>query len=201
MTVAAPSLVPLFRSELQFRVLGFLASSSDREASVSELAEVADSSYAATWAEVDRLLTLGTLKARRVGRSKLVSLSDEPTYSRALRQLLLHTYGPLPHLLEELQPLQQVADAFVYGSWARRYAGDDGPQPRDVDVLVLIEPGTDPVEVYQACARVTDATGETINPTVLTVEEWERDDSAFASNLRDQPRIGILGDSYGKVRS
>lgn len=200
MAAKGPSLAPLFRSDLQFRVLGFLASGSGGEASVSELAEIADSSYGATWAEVDRLLTLGTLTARRVGRSKLVRFSDEPSYSQPLRQLLLHTYGPLPRLRSELEDLDQVEDAFVYGSWAQRYAGQDGPPPQDVDLLVLIKPGTDPVPVYQACARVTDITGETINPTVLTDEEWDREDSAFAANLREQSRVGVLGDGYGKVR-
>lgn len=103
-------------------------------------------------------------------------------------------------LRSELEDLDQVEDAFVYGSWAQRYAGQDGPQPRDVDVLVLVRPDTDPVPVYQACARVTDLTGETINPTVLTAEEWDREDSAFSSNLREQSRVGVLGDGYGKVR-
>lgn len=201
MAVKAPSLAPLFRSDLQFRLLGFLAVGSGQEASVSELAEVADSSYAATWAEVERLLALGALEERRVGRSKLVRLSEDPTYSGPLRQLLLHTYGPLPHLRAELEALDQVADAFVYGSWARRYAGEDGPPPRDVDVLILVSPEADAMPIYKACTRVTDSTGETVNPTVLTVEECGREDSAFAVDVREQAKVGILGSDYGKVRS
>lgn len=201
MATRTPTLAPLFRSDLQFRLLGYLASGVEQEASVSDLATAVDASYGATWAEVQRLLDLGVLEERRVGRSKLVRFSNDPSYAQPLRQLLLHTYGPLPLLRDHLEPLEQVRDAVIYGSWARRYVGELGRPPRDVDVLVLIAPAADPVPVYQACSRVTDATGQTVNPTVLSADAWERDDTAFATSVKQQPRIGILGDDFGRVRS
>jgi hypothetical protein len=197
--VSTPTLAPLFRSDLQFRLLGYLAAVDGREATVTELASAIDASYGATWAEVDRLLEFGALEDRRVGRSKLVRLADGPSYMVPLRQLLRQTYGPLPLLHDELGKMDGVIDAFVYGSWARRYAGEPGQGPADVDALVIVSPEADPHRVHRACSRVADKTGATVNATVLTADEWARDESAFAANVRGGSRIGILGENYGKV--
>jgi predicted nucleotidyltransferase len=191
------ALAPIFRSDLQFRLLGYLASG--RETSIRELSTAIDASYGATWAEVERLLELGTLEERRVGRSKLVRLAEGPSYMEPLRRLLLQTYGPLPFLRDELQMIEDVTEAFVYGSWARRYEGEIGPPPADVDVFVVMAPSSDPHPVYGACSRVTERTEQTVNATVLTATEWEGGDSAFVETVRAGPRVGVLGDEYGKV--
>jgi hypothetical protein len=38
---------------------------------------------------------------------------------------------------EEFADLRGVERLFILGSWAARYAGDSGHEPRDVDVLVV----------------------------------------------------------------
>lgn len=200
MAVRAPALAPLFRSDLQFRLLGYLAVGEHRDTTITDIAKAIDASYAAVWAEVDRLTKLGVLTQRTVGRSKVVQFSDHAPHVEPLRSILLMSYGPLPLLRERLQEVQAVREAFVYGSWARRYAGEPGPAPRDVDVLVLVEPGADAGEVHRACSRVGDETNQTINATVLTADEWESDPSSFARDVRQQPLVGVLGDAYGKVR-
>jgi predicted nucleotidyltransferase len=197
--VSTPTLAPLFRSDLQFRLLGYLAAADGREATVTELSLAIDASYGATWAEVDRLLELGVLEERRVGRSKLVRLAEGPPYVVPLRQLLRQTYGPLPLLRDELQEIEGVVDAFVYGSWARRYAGEVAPAPGDVDVLVVVSAGADPHDVYSACSRVSDQTGQVVNATVLTADEWASEESAFGQSVRDGVRVGILGQAYGTI--
>lgn len=47
------------------------------------------------------------------------------------------TYGPLPVMTEALAAEARVERAFIYGSWAARHAGEPGPVPDDVDVLVV----------------------------------------------------------------
>jgi hypothetical protein len=90
-------------------------------------------------------------------------------------------------------------DASVYGSWARRYAGEVGPAPGDVDVLVVISAPSDPRPVYRAGARGSERTGQPVNATVLTADDWEHGESAFVRTVRDGPRVGLLGDEFGKV--
>jgi len=198
-SVRAPALAPIFRSDLQFRMLGYLAVGEDRQATVTDIAKAIGASYAAVWAEIDRLVKAGVLTQLRIGRSKVVRLSESSPYIEPLRKLLLMSYGPLPLLRERLESVEIVRDAFIYGSWARRYAGEQGPPPRDVDVLAIVDAGAAAAVVYQACGMAGDESGRTVNATVLTSGEWESDRSSFASSVRQQPRVGILGDDFGKV--
>ncbi len=49
----------------------------------------------------------------------------------------MHTVGLLGRLGDRLSEIDGVEEAFVFGSWAARDAGEPGPAPRDIDVLVL----------------------------------------------------------------
>ena len=51
--------------------------------------------------------------------------------------LLALTYGPAAILPELLARVDGVREAYIYGSWAARYRGEPGTEPRDVDVLVV----------------------------------------------------------------
>lgn len=193
------ALTPLFRSDTQFKVLGELAGSPTREWSIQELASKVGAPYATVWREVNRLRDLGVVAERRAGSAVQIRFDDSVPYAAPLRQLLAQSYGPLPELADQLREVTGIADAYIYGSWARRYAGHRGPAPRDVDVLVLVHPDADPLPVYQACARASERTGTTVNATVLTVNDWGQDSSSFAEEVRTSPQVGLLDDSYGKV--
>lgn len=43
--------------------------------------------------------------------------------------------------MEELAGLGGIRSAYLFGSWAARYAGEEGRPPADVDLLVIGEPG------------------------------------------------------------
>lgn len=55
-----------------------------------------------------------------------------------LQSLLLKTVGPKWVLEEELAGLPGVREAMIYGSWARRYAGEARPFPADIDLLISL---------------------------------------------------------------
>ena len=108
--------------------------------------------------EVDRLETAGLVSSRHVGRSRLVSVSaDEPVRS-ILLDLVLHTYGPLHVIGEELSSVAGITEAFIYGSWAARYAREPGPTPGDIDVLVVGDPDRD--DLFEAVGRGNGPTGQ-----------------------------------------
>lgn len=54
-----------------------------------------------------------------------------------------------------------IESAYIYGSWARRYAGEPGGQPQDIDV------------------------------TVLTAAEWAAEGSGFVSYMRSSPLVPL----------
>ena len=61
--------------------------------------------------------------------------------------------------------------AYIFGSWARRFGGERGALPRDVDVLVI--GSADPNDVYRAAQNVEQRIGIEVNPIVVDETEWE----------------------------
>jgi len=83
-----------------------------------------------------------------------------------------------------------VDEAFVFGSWAARYAGEPGPPPRDIDVLVVGDASLR--SVRRACSRVEEELKIEVNPVVLSPDEWSAaKPEPFVAQLRSQPLVPI----------
>lgn len=207
MGAPAPTLSPIFRSETQMRLLGELACApAGQRMDISELARRINAQYATVHREVERLLTLGILTEERMGRSRSIAWSDQPPYAAPLRQLLMQTYGPLPALREALQGQPWIIQVFVFGSWARRYTGDPGPPPNDIDVMVVFDPNhpdfpeEDTLAIFQLVSRAGERVlGAAFNATPVELEEWDEQREAFLREVSDGPRVGVLGAEYGRV--
>lgn len=104
--------------------------------------------------------------------------------------MMLRAYGPLPLLKGELAGLAGVDEVRIFGSWARRFNGEVGHAPQDVDVLVLGDrEAMDELEVRARCATVSDLAGVTVNATVVDGEDWTEDRSAFAEEVKSGPTV------------
>lgn len=108
-----------------------------------------------------------------------------------LRDILTLATGPVLLLSDELARIDGIESAFLYGSYAARVRGVEGPAPHDIDLMVVGTP--DPVAVYDACDRVGDAVHRPVNPTILSRTEAEGG-SGFLENLRSNPTVPIIGD-------
>jgi predicted nucleotidyltransferase len=100
-----------------------------------------------------------------------------------LHSILLKTIGPKAVLETQLRGLPGLDRALIYGSWARRYHGEPGPLPQDVDLMVI---GTaDVAEIRAEADSATRKLGRDVNVTVLTPDEWDksRPDSSHISSL------------------
>ena len=61
-----------------------------------------------------------------------------------------------------------IESAFIYGSWARRYQGETGAPPGDIDLLVVGSVQVD--DVYDVMEMASARLSREVNPTVLTTE-------------------------------
>lgn len=132
-------MLPFLRSETQARVFATLLVEPSREASVSELARGTGSGPGNVLGEVERLVGADILTDRRVGRTRLVRAGSSALV-RPLSELLLLTYGPKPLLERAPHGFPGIEAAFLLGSWVSRYVGQDGGEPRDIDLLVVGDP-------------------------------------------------------------
>src|SRR5439155_10027404 len=85
--------------------------------------------------EVERLERYGVVTSERFAQSRVVRVNEQVPYVDDLRSLVVKAYGPSAVLAELLGAVDGVEAAYVFGSWAARLLGEQGPPPRDVDVL------------------------------------------------------------------
>ena len=183
-------LLPIFRSRLQGELLAAVLLVPHQAASISALADRIGADVATVQREVDRLERAGILSARRVGRTRLVSANTNSAMHRPLAQLVLLAFGPAHVLSEELGGVDEIEEAYIFGSWAERYEGIDGPPPEDLDVLVIGNPDRD--QLYDATLRAEERLQRRIDVTVRRMEAWRNPGDGFLRQVRSSPLIPVI---------
>jgi predicted nucleotidyltransferase len=130
----------MFRSGAQLSILGELFCGSQEAYTLTELAAAAQTSAATAGREVERLRENGiVVVSPGPGRSKLVSANWGMPWAGDLRRILVHTGGLVPALERALGGDPRIRAAYIFGSWARRYHGEPGHFPRDIDLVVVTD--------------------------------------------------------------
>lgn len=184
-----PNIVPLFRSEAQFRILGHLFTNPGLELPIAELSAACEVPQATTSREVGRLVEAGLLRTRQQGNRTLVSGNLDTSISQDLRNMLMKVFGPVSAVEAAFRDTDAVQVA-IFGSWAARWRGDPGPPPNDIDLLVVGD--VEYAEVWDRAAELSSRLGLEVNPVIRTVEEWEGEDSGFATAVRTGPLVTVI---------
>lgn len=105
--------------------------------------------------------------------------------------MLALTYGPAAVLADLLPSLDGVDEAYIYGSWAARQAGEAGPPPRDVDVLVVGDADEDDLaDVALAAER---RLGREVNIHRVSAKTWRSPGGdPFLTSVRSRPLYPIV---------
>jgi len=177
----APALLPVFRSQHQAELLMWLMLHPDQEFSVSDLAVRLRVPLSTLHREVVRLDEAGLIVSRTLGRNRLLRANISHPAAPALTQLLEVTFGPKAVVAEEFA-IDGAEQVLIFGSWAARYAGQSGPPPHDIDVLVLGK--VDRADLYDAADRAHARLGIEVNPVVRTPEQWDDPADVLVSQIR-----------------
>jgi predicted nucleotidyltransferase len=162
-----------------------------REESLTGLAHRLGADVGTVQREVSRLERAGILRTRRVGQTRLAAANvDSPIYA-PLTEIVLKTFGPLHVVAEEFAGIERMDEIFLFGSWAARYRGEEGPEPADLDVLVIGRPSRD--ALYQAALRAERRLGRQVNVTVRSKASWESAQDGFVKEVRRSPFVGVPG--------
>lgn len=189
MRVAPPPLFPLLRSELQARILARTVMGGDEE-SVASLASAIEADAGNTAREVLRLERGGVLTSRRVGRTKLVRANTAAPFYRPVYDLVTIVFGPVSVLAERLAAVDGIIFADIFGSWAARYRGEEGPAPADIDLLVVGNPDRD--DLYDAVQDASRLLNREVNPVVVSLQRWDTSGDGFIVELRTRPRVTVV---------
>lgn len=189
MRTATPLLLPIFRSAGQARLLARLFLPNGEGAALTKLATDVGLAKSRVSDELNRLEQAGLVESERVGNARIVRPNVDSPYYPELRSLILKAFGPVSVLTKRLREVEGVDEAFLYGSWASRYLGHEGPPPGDVDVLVVGFP--DVHRVRGAAREAARELGREVNSTVLSRDEWDHESSGFVRTVRDRPLVRL----------
>jgi len=188
-TQRSPAILPLLRSENQLRLLAATLLAPERTWTITELTHATGVPQPSVSREVARLGKAGILRVAGSRHSRQVSADVDSVIFPELQGMLLKTVGPKPVLETSLSKVAGIESAFIYGSWARRYEGEPGLPPGDIDLLVVGTPNVD--VVYDVAEKASAQFGREVNPTVLTRHEWEASSEGFLEQLRRSPLITL----------
>jgi len=189
MRTPSPELLPLFRSRGQGRLLARVYLEPDKPAPLAQLARELELDDGGITREANRLERAGLVRSERVGRSRVLHPNEESPYYEHLYRLLLAAFGPATLIGPELARLEGIERAYLFGSWAARYVGEPGNDPRDVDVLVVGNPEWG--AVWDAARTLTAMLGREVNATILTEERWESSTEGFVRDVRRGPLVEV----------
>jgi predicted nucleotidyltransferase len=140
--------------------------------------------------ELGRLEREGLFRSEVSGRQKYFQLNREYPLFDEVRNIVAKTIGAVPLIAQSLKRIEEIDEAYLYGSFARKHQD----AASDIDVLVI---GAPPEEILAEAVRGLERQlGREINYTILTPKEFKsrraRKD-AFLENVWHNKRVSLVG--------
>lgn len=190
MRTQAPSLLPLFRSEMQVRLLALLLLQPERTWTLHELTEALGAPQSSVHRELGRAEAAGILRRDATARPHGFSAAMDDSLYEPLASLLRRSVGVEEQLRDTLDR-PDVHAAAIYGSWV------NGTRRPDSDIDVLVVGDADLRELRRLMRPVGKSAGRTVDLTVLPNDEFRRllaERSSFARRVMEAPITSLVGD-------
>ena len=180
---------------VQQRVLGLLFGQPERRFQCAELIRLAQGGTGAVHRQLQRLATAGLVSVSQDGNQKYYTARKDSPVFQELHGLIIKTDGIVEPLRAALRPVaKKIQFAFVYGSIAK---GTERAES-DLDLLIVSDSLTYP-EAYEALQDAEQVVARTINPTVMTPDEWRKKRSgsdSFAKRIASQSKLFLIGNEH-----
>ena len=185
-----PSLLPIFRSQQQAELLALILGDPTAEHSMTELAARTGVPYPSVHREVERAEAAGLVTSRLVGRTRLIRADESSPYFDGLSDVLVKAFGVPWVIGQTLSGVDGIDAAYIYGSWAARFSGEEGDRPvGDIDLLVLGGPDRD--KVYAATSVGERRLGRPVQVTIRSAD-WLADGSGtFHDTVTGRPMVPV----------
>lgn len=196
MRTAVPSILPIFRSEMQVRLLASLLLQPEREWTLQTLADALGAPQSSVHRELERAEAAGIVSRGATSRPhRFYAAVDDPLFE-PLASLLNRTVG-VEAELRTILARPDIEAAVIYGSWA----GDTRRPDSDIDVLVVGDANLR--ELRRLVRPVSKTAGRTIDLTLLGADEFRQlraDRSSFARSVLEAPTTPLVGNLSGVAR-
>jgi predicted nucleotidyltransferase len=190
MRTAPPRIAPIFRSEMQLRLLAAILLQPARQWTLPELAALLDAPVSSVHRELDRSVASGIVERDAAQRPHLFSANpDDPLYA-PVALILRRTVGVETELRDALEELP-IAAAAIHGSWAENAARSSS----DIDLVVV--GSVDLRDIRRRVRPIAKAAGRRMDVTVFGLDEFRQlldERSGFARHLLEEETTAVIGD-------
>ena len=187
---SAPSLLPILRSQQQAEILALLLGDPELELSLTELAARTATPHPSVHREIQRAEAAGLVTSRKVGNTRLVRANTTSPYYPGLAEVLTRAFGVPAVIGHALKGIAGVDEAFVYGSWTARHAGELNDRPvGDIDLLILGQPDRD--TLYAALGPVEQRLGRPIQVTIRDAGWLVSGTGSFHDTITTRPMLQL----------
>jgi predicted nucleotidyltransferase len=190
MRTRVPPLLPIFRSEMQVRLLALMLLQPERSWTLKGLAQALDAPQSSVHRELGRAEAAGVIRRDGAARPYRFSAATDDAAYEPLADLLRRSVGVEGELRASLDR-PDVHAAVIYGSWA------SGARRPDSDIDVLVVGDANLRELRRLVRPIGAATGRTVDLTLLADDEFRRlvaERSSFVRQLMEAPVTSLVGD-------
>ena len=179
----------ILSSRVRAEIFRLLFGLNEKELHMREMERQAALSLGTIRQDLQKLVKLDLVKARRDGNRLYYRANTENPLFPEIRNLVLKTAG-LVEVIKSALDREGIEVAFIFGSLARskERAGSD------VDLMVIGTIGLR--SLSSRLAGVSEQIGREINPHALSIEEFRRrkqNGNHFLSNVLESPKLFIIG--------
>jgi predicted nucleotidyltransferase len=130
-----------------------------------------------------------------------VRANVESPYYEGLADVLTRAFGVPAVLAGAIGAVDGIEEAYIFGSWAARHAGERGVRPvGDIDLLVLGTP--DRTALYDAVHAAEERVGREVQVTVRDPGWLEDGSGSFHDTVASRPMLRLdLGPTPRSDRS
>jgi predicted nucleotidyltransferase len=196
MRTDAPSLLPLFRSDMQMRLLALLLLQPERSWTLTQLAEAVDAPSSSVHRELGRAEAAGIVRRDATARPHLFSAAVDDAFYESLATLLRRSVGVELQLREALDR-PDVHAAAIHGSWVT------GARRPDSDIDVLVVGDAELGSLRKLVRPIGKSAGRNIDITALGGDEFRSlvaEHSSFTRRVMEAPMTLLVGDLASVAR-
>lgn len=196
MRTSAPSILPLFRSEMQLRLLSLLLLQPERSWALQELAQALDAPASSVHRELVRAESAGVIRRDATARPHRFRAATDDPFNEPLVDLLRRSVGVEEQLRDALERPDVLAAA-IYGSWV------GGTRRPDSDIDVIVIGDADLRALRRRVRPIGKEAGRTIDLTVLSAEEFRRllaENASFVRRVLEAPITPLVGNPASIAR-
>jgi predicted nucleotidyltransferase len=176
------------KSKVTSGVLNYFFLNPESSQYVNKLAKILELDPKNLYRKLIELEEEGILISEFQGQERYFKLNNKYPLIESYRQIIFKTVGIENQLKELFKDDKNIKESYIFGS----YAKDKMDANSDIDLLVVVEQGSD--QVYEKLAGIEKRIQREINPVITNKDEYERklnEKNEFLENIFSNKNIKV----------